>query len=249
VNGEGILGSAAVRERAPFLTAVWSHLLMVTFAVPDRVLAPFLPPGCVPDRWEGQGLASLVAFDFQDTRVKGVGVPGFRNFPEWNLRIYVRHGEDRGVAFVREYVPNPVVAGIARTVYGEPYRVAKFVSTREEGAGRFTITHRMRAEGHWHVASVEARVPPIPLPAEGLAPFLTEQQWGYGRTRTGRLLRYRVEHPSWRIYPVEDWNLSVDFARLYGRRWSCLQDAEPLSILLAEGSAVTVFNREVLPSA
>jgi uncharacterized protein YqjF (DUF2071 family) len=149
MNAEAVLeGQVATKERAAFLTAVWSHLVMITFPVPDSALAPYLPPGTVPDRWEGSALASLVAFDFLDTRVRGGAFPGFRNFPKWNLRIYVRHNEDRGVAFVREYVPNPVVAAIARAFYNEPYRVARFETERTEEGERFTVLHRSTRRVH-----------------------------------------------------------------------------------------------------
>ena len=29
----------------PFLTAVWSDLILLSYAVPDEVLTPYLPPG------------------------------------------------------------------------------------------------------------------------------------------------------------------------------------------------------------
>ncbi len=247
MNGDLALeGTVVARERAAFLTAVWSHVLMLTFAVPDEALAPHLPPGTVPDRWDGKALASLVAFDFLDTRVRGGAFPGFRDFPEWNLRIYVRHDKHRGVAFVREFVPNPVVASIARAVYNEPYRVAKFESVRAQEGDRFSITHRIHAEGAWHSAGVTAREPAQDPPETGIVPFVKEQAYGYGRSRRGRLIRYRVEHPPWRVYPVEDFALDVDFGRLYGAKWAFLAGEQPLCAILAEGSAVTVYPREVI---
>src|SRR5215468_781631 len=94
----------------PFLTARWTNLFLATYAVPDDLLRPHLPPGLELDRRDGRAFASLVAFDFLDTRVLGVPWPGYRNFPEVNLRFYVRHGEQRGVVFVREFVPLRLVA-------------------------------------------------------------------------------------------------------------------------------------------
>jgi len=57
---------------------------------------------------------SLVAFDVRDTRVRGVAWPGLRDFPEVNLRFYVREGDRRGVVFIRELVPSRAVALVAR---------------------------------------------------------------------------------------------------------------------------------------
>jgi uncharacterized protein YqjF (DUF2071 family) len=231
------------RQPAPFLTAVWSDLLMFTFAVPDAAVQGAIPEGTEPDRWEGSALASVVAFDFTDTRVRGVGFPRFRNFPEWNLRVYARHGEDRGVSFVREFVPSRAVASIARALYNEPYGAARFVTTRTRARNDFGITHRMRAEGAWHAAGVTCRAEPTLPPAGSLETFLKEQAWGFCRSRAGRLRRYRVEHPPWRVFPVEDWLLEVDFLRLYGPEWAFLQGAAPINILCAEGSPIRVYPR------
>jgi len=247
MSGEAVFEArVSARERTAFLTAVWSHLLIVTWAVPDNALAPHLPPGTVPDRWDSSALASLVAFDFLGTRVKGKALPGFRDFPEWNLRIYVRHGDNRGVSFVREYVPSPVVASIARVVYNEPYRVAKFRTEREQEGDRFSITHSIHAEGAWHSAGVTARVSAQDPPETGIVPFVKEHAYGFGRSRDGHLIRYRVEHPPWRVYRIEDYRLETDFGRLYGPDWAFLNDEEPVSVILAEGSSVTVYQRETI---
>jgi hypothetical protein len=71
---------------------------------------------------------SMVMFDFLQTRVQGVRWPGCVNFPEINLRFYVRHAGQRGVCFVRELVPRRLIAWIARTIYNEPYQVARMQS-------------------------------------------------------------------------------------------------------------------------
>src|SRR5450432_3678461 len=87
--------------KKPFLTARWTNLAMLTYRLDPALLQPFVPPGCSLDLIDGSAFASLVAFDFSDTRVFGIQWPGFINFPEINLRFYVRHhdqtGEHRGV--------------------------------------------------------------------------------------------------------------------------------------------------------
>ena len=74
----------------PFLTAVWSDLLLISYAVPDEALTPYLSPGLEPDRWEGSAYCSLVGFNFEQTRVLGWSVPypkSLCDFPEFNLRL------------------------------------------------------------------------------------------------------------------------------------------------------------------
>ncbi len=219
----------------PFLTARWRDLLLVTYAVPDELLLPRLPPGLSLERWEGSALVSLVAFDFLQTRVLGVGWPGFVDFPELNLRFYVRDeaAGRRGVCFVREYVPSHLVSLIARALYNEPYRGADYV---KDGAD-----HVLRVGGREHRIGFERSGEPGVPPADGLEHFLKEHEWGYGLTRGGERLTYRVEHPVWRTWPRVRARLDVDFSVLYGEDWGALSGAEPLSVVSAEGSEVAVF--------
>src|SRR6266699_1116460 len=133
--------------RRPFLPARWSNLAILTWEVPPALLEPHLPAGLELDRRDGAAFASLVAFDFLDTKVLGVPWPGFRNFPELNLRFYVRYGNQRGVVFVREFVPKRFVAWAARTLYNEPYRAARMTSLVNDVANRLTFELRVAYGG------------------------------------------------------------------------------------------------------
>ena len=70
----------------PFLTASWTELLMLNFAVPGEVIARLAPPGTEPDYFEGRAYVSVVGFMFRDARFFGLGFPGHQRFEEVNLR-------------------------------------------------------------------------------------------------------------------------------------------------------------------
>ena len=225
----------------PFLTARWTNLFLATYAVPDGLLRPHLPSGLELDRRDGQAFASLVAFDFLDTRVLGVPWPGYRNFPEVNLRFYVCRGGERGVVFVREFVPARLVAWLARRIYNEPYAALCMSSTVTDGPDAITVEHRLTAGGGTHTLRATGSKPAVRPEASSVEHFFKEHQWGYGRTRRGALVRYAVRHPVWEVYPVREYRVDVDWATLYGPQWKVLQGAEPVSTVLAAGSEVAVF--------
>ncbi len=239
----------------PFLTARWSNLCLFTYAVPAALLERRLPPGLELDTREGQAFASLVAFDFLDTRVLGVGWPGYRDFAELNLRFYVRRRRsdaeaaaqtpaERGVVFIREFVPQRLVARLARAMYNEPYLAAPLVSAITETGDSIHVEHRLAFGGRTHMLSMTGGKPAF-LPDEtGAEHFFKEHRWGYGTSRDGRLLRYEVLHPVWEIYPVNSWRLDVDFSVVYGPEWGFLADAKPYSTVLAAGSAIQVFPKK-----
>lgn len=252
-----------------FLTARWSNLCLLTYAVPRSVLAGRLPPGLELDSRpglvdgpaaerfgpDGPAFVSLVAFDFLDTRVLGIPWPGYRNFPEINLRFYVRRpaagggagdgaaaggGAERGVVFVREFVPQRLVAFLARAAYNEPYLAAPMASRVTRSGDAIEVEHRLTFGGRTNTIAVVADGPAACPAATSTEHFFKEHQWGYGTARGGKLLRYEVVHGLWDCYRVRSWRLDWDWAAVYGPEWAFLKDEQPVSTVLAVGSGVSV---------
>jgi uncharacterized protein YqjF (DUF2071 family) len=225
----------------PFLTARWSNLFLATYAVPPALLQNRLPPGLDLDLRDGRAFVSLVAFDFLDTRVLGVAWPGFCNFAELNLRFYVRQGGNRGVMFVREFVPQRVVAWLARLIYNEPYVAAPLASTVSDGPTSLTVEHRLRYGGRTHTLTATGGKPPYRPGEDSLEHFFKEHHWGFGVSRAGEMIRYEVEHEIWNVYPVQKYHIDLDWGSVYGSEWAFLAEAVPYSTVLAVGSAVAVY--------
>ena len=221
--------------RRPFLTARWSNLAILTWEVPPALLEPHLPAGLELDRRDGAAFASLVAFDFLDTRVLGIPWPGF---PEVNLRFYVRLRAQRGVVFIREFVPQAIVAWLARALYHEPYLVAPIESGVGAEPGAVVTARRLRWRGRAQSIEVTGGTPAFRPAEDSLEHFFKEHEWGFGRDRRGRTLAYRVRHPVWDAYPVRSWSLDFDAEMVYGEK--------PASVILAAGSAVSVYSAEHL---
>lgn len=237
----------------PFLSARWSHLCLLTYAVPPALLAPRVPPGLVLDArcgpgfegkpCPGEAFVSLVAFDFLETRVLGIPWPGYRNFPEINLRFYVRDPASgvRGVVFIREFVPLRAVAFLARAIYGEPYRAARMESRITQDDRRITVAHRLSyPAGRENTLSVTAAIPASLPAADSVEHYFKEHQWGFGCSRAGQCTRYEVRHVHWDCYPVLEHQLDWDWSAVYGDEFGFLDGASPASVVLAVGSPITV---------
>jgi uncharacterized protein YqjF (DUF2071 family) len=228
-----------------FLTARWHNLILANYAVPEALLTPLLPPGVELDRSDGQCWASLVGFQFLDARVIGIAWPGFRDFPEWNLRFYVRHEGRRGVVFVREFVPQRLVSSVARLIYNEPYRSAPMGMSVTEAGGQVTADYTLTWAGRVHRMTAVGRTPAVRPGPDSVEHFFKEHSWGFGTSHTGRLIRYQVEHPEWDVYPVERFTADLDWATLYGPEWAAMTGVEPASVAFAVGSAVRVYPKGV----
>jgi len=223
-----------------FLTADWLDVLVITYEADEEVLEPLLPRGVQIDRLGAKPCVSLVAFHFRRTRLRGMAIPFHVNFPEINLRSYVRVGDQRGVVFIRELVSRPAVSIIARLAYNEPYRTVrmreKVIRDDPRGLG---VRHRF-GPGLRH--QVEAWADPVALAPEPDSPgyWLTHHDLGVGRARDGRARSYRVEHPVWELHEVRELHVDVDFATLYGKDWAYLTYAQPAHVTLAAGSPITI---------
>lgn len=230
----------------PFLTARWTNLFLASYPVPPELLAPRLPPGLELDTLDGRCFVSLVAFQFLDTRVLSISWPGHRHFAELNLRFYVRHQGQRGVVFVREFVPQRLTAWAARTLYNEPYQAAPLTGTIREEAATISAEYTLDWNNRRHTLAVLGEQPAV-LPAESsLEHFFKEHSWGFGVTKRGQTLRYEVSHPVWQVYPVRDYRIDLDWAAVYGSEWAVLQKATPFSTVFTVGSAVSVYRGQPL---
>jgi len=223
---------------------------MLNYESPAGLLEPLVPAGVELDRWRDTVYVSVVGFLFHDTRVLGLSIPGHRTFEEVNLRLYVRRdvGTEtrRGVVFIRELVPSPVIALVARLWYNEPYRAVPITSEISRTSEAIVVRRAWRTAHREHhlelSASRASRVPP----ETSLEHHFKEHAWGFGRTRGGRLLRYRVDHPTWAIHDVQALVADVGFAATYGQEGEFLEAASPASVMLAEGSAIAVYRAATL---
>src|SRR5256885_1661733 len=78
--------------------------------------------------------------------------------------------------------------------------------------------------------------------------FITEHYWGY-TARSERTSEYRVEHPRWKIWPADSFELKADIATLYGEKFLEPLTAKPISAFIADGSYVEVQRRATEPAS
>jgi uncharacterized protein YqjF (DUF2071 family) len=238
--------TSPVGERA-FLRAQWRDLLMLNYEVEPPLLESLVPAGVEMDRWREKLYVSVVGFLFRDTRVFGLAIPGHTTFEEVNLRFYVRrHVGDResrrGVVFVRELVPRPAIAIVAKLLYNEPYRAVRMQHRiHRHPSDDIEREYAWRSGAAWTRITATTAGAASPLEPDSEAEFITEHYWGYTRQRDGGTVEYRVEHPRWNVWTVSDARLDGDVTSVYGDAFARALARPPASAFVAEGSDVTVF--------
>jgi len=239
-----------------FLTADWRKLIMAQYEVDPAVLTPHLPPGVELDLYEGCCFVSLVGFLFDQVRVAGLAIPFHTRFPEVNLRFYVTRTEPadkdatrkRGVVFLSELVPKAAITLVANRLYEEPYATLPMRHSIAQTSDSLSVSYGWRHKGIWQNVAVEASPTPEPIAPGSVEEFITEHYWGYTKRTRGRTSEYAVQHPRWQVYPIRSVRIEADFAALYGPTFASLKHQQPASVLLAEGSAISVSTGSRLPA-
>ncbi len=236
-------------KQTKFLTAEWRKLIMANYCVNPEILSPYIPAGTELDSWNGKYYVSLVGFMFVKTKLLGLSIPYHTDFPEVNLRFYVRYKEEgnwkRGVVFVNEFVPKPALAFIANKIFKERYVAMPMKTHIAENNKQLHVKYQWKKE-KWSHLEVTA-VPELQSIESGSEEeFITEHYWGYTSMAGEKTGEYQVSHPRWQVYPVTEYSINCDFAHLYGNDFSSLNELEPTSVFLAEGSAIAVYPKKIL---
>ena len=227
-----------------FLTAEWRKLIIINYLIEPDKLTPYLPYKTELDLWNGQCYISLVGFRFINTRLKGLALPFHRDFEEINLRFYVRYKEGntwkRGVTFIKEIVPKAALTFVANSFYNEKYVTLPTKHTWDMHDDLIRVSYEWKHLGAWDSVEVTASSKNLDILPGSEEEFITEHYWGYTKINDRLTSEYQVEHPRWQTYAIKDHQMSLRFAALYGAEFDMLKNALPQSVMLAEGSAISV---------
>jgi uncharacterized protein YqjF (DUF2071 family) len=233
-----------------FLKAEWRKLAIANYAIDPSVLKKYVPPGTELDFWEGKCYVSLIGFMFLNTKLLGVKIPFHSNFEEVNLRFYVKRFENnawkRGVVFIKEIVPKPALTFVANTLYKEHYETLPMQHNWKENTKNRAVVYKWKKNKQWHSFKVIAALETSEIIENSETEFITEHYWGYAKVSNFRTNEYEVTHPKWRHYKVESTEINVDFGAVYGADFEFLSSVQPNSVMLAEGSKITVERKRVL---
>lgn len=225
------------------LKAEWRKLMMANYVIDPAVLMPYLPFGTQLDFFENKCYVSLVGFMFLNTRLLGIKFPFHTNFEEVNLRFYVTYkseeGIKRGVVFIKEIVSKHMLAIVANNLYHEKYERMPMRNQWIETAQNHSVRYEWQ-KGRWHSMSMTAAHEKTDILPGSEEEFITEHYWGYNMVNKNLSTEYAVEHPRWSVYKPIDHRIDVDFGMTYGDDFRFLNDLNPASVFLADGSDVII---------
>ncbi len=200
--------SAAARARilftrgGPLLLADWDRAVFLHFEVNPALLQRSVPWPL--DLYEGRAFVSLVAFTMRRLRcVKAARLTEWLlkpigTHPYLNVRTYVRHGGERGILFLAEWMTNPLSLRLGGPAFGLPYRYgqARYLHEPEHGTASGRVSDATGAAFRYGVSTGGDAPRFSPAAPGSLAEFLVERYTCFTRWHGWRRL-FRVWHPPW----------------------------------------------------
>ncbi|MEM8955013.1 MAG: DUF2071 domain-containing protein [Verrucomicrobiota bacterium] len=201
VNGEA--RERMIRSRGdPLFLADWQRAVFLHYEVDSELLAEAVPFDL--DLWEGnRAIVTLVAFTMEGMRPRWGGKAGKWLFAPigthdfLNVRTYVRHGSERGIFFIREWLSKRLSVPLGSWSFGLPYRYGATRYEHEIGMGRWIRGQVCGSGRHLSYEAGSPRADELAPVDEGtMAAFLLERYSAY--TCFGRIRRrFRVWHEPW----------------------------------------------------
>lgn len=227
-----------------FLKANWENIIMANYEIDPKILIPFVPKGVDLDFFNGKCYISLVGFMFKNTRLFNIPIPFFGNFEEINLRFYVKRVEGnkvtRGVVFINETIPYPIVAWVANKLYNEHYTVVPTKHKIKSENFSKEVQFEWLLNNKWNSISVVSAIKSQKMEKNSLENFIYEHYYGYTKTAKNETLEYKLQHPSWKVSEVLAYDINCDFEAMYGNAFAILNQMEPQTVFIAEGSSVGI---------
>ncbi|SCL58895.1 hypothetical protein GA0070604_3933 [Micromonospora eburnea] len=200
------------RVTRPVMYHRWNWITFIHWRYPPSVLQSMLPSGLVVETFDGSAWVGLTPFLMQGLRAPALpAVPWLSEFPETNVRTYVRDQQGRGgIWFLSLDAARLPAVLAARSGYWLPYfwsdmsvqLIDKQVAYRCQR--RWPGPRRLRCD-----ADVRLGPPLDETARDELAHFLTAR-YRLFTVIAGRLATAEVEHPEWPLRRAELLRLEQD---------------------------------------
>ena len=191
-------------DRRWLMTQTWHDLLFAHWPVDAGVLRDVVPSEFSVDLFDGNAWLGIVAFHMTNVAPRGVpSLPWISEFPELNVRTYVRVGDKPGIYFFSLDAGSALAVQAATLLLNLPYFVAEMSVRRNND----TIEYDSQRGDLSVAATFSASYRPVggvfQAISGSLEHFLAERYCLYNRDHQGAPYRLEIHHPPWPLQRAE----------------------------------------------
>lgn len=185
------------------MTQTWHNLLFAHWPVPLEQLRTRVPPIFPIDLFDDRAFIGIVPFHMSNVAPRGVpSLPWISQFPELNVRTYVRVDGKPGVYFFSLDAGNPVAVQAAWLTLNLPYFSASMNVVLDEGEVRYS-SRRLNDPAAQLTATYRPTGDAFTPRPGTLEYFLTERYCLYALNHRRQPYRLDIHHPPWRLQPAD----------------------------------------------
>ena len=220
-------GTGAARERLlsrrgePLFYANWDSVLFIHYEIEAHELQHSIPYPL--DLYHGRAFVSLVAFTMRGMRPRIGGRFGAALFKPiathhfLNVRTYVRHKEEVGIYFMREWLSNRLAAWLGPWSFGLPYHFGK-IDYRNDFEAEHECRGRVEAmDGSFCYCATLASELGSSAP-QSLDEFLLERYTAFTQSGNPRQF-FRIWHEPWQQVAAKVEIVTDDLIRVTESWW------------------------------
>lgn len=188
----------------PYISAVWSNLLVITYEVDKNLLRRFIPAKTELPDYKEKYLLSIVAFIFSEPAFRGFKMPFFKHFPEINLRFYVKSFVNNewktGVVFIKEISPSRFIGVTAKLLYNENFITANLNGSVNLTGGINRVKYDCNTAVGLNRVGIETESSGyLPVPGS-IESFICDQYLAFTSVSKEHTLSFEVRHRPWRVF-------------------------------------------------
>lgn len=216
-----------------FMKGNWQDLIIKTYTFSPNILEHYIPNDVYLDLYQNKALFSMVAFTFSKVKFFDFKIPFHQQFGEINFRVYVKSklSGKKGVVFLKEFAPKPIMSCIARFIYNEPffYRNIKQSSTKDKIDYSFKVNNQkisINAKINREIKNVTKST---------LQKFIVDRYIAFVKGK--KTLEYKIKHKPWKVINKLSDNIPNDVLNLLPKPF---KNSKEISTYVIDGSSVEV---------
>lgn len=216
----------------------WENLIIKSYSCKPEILENYLPKHVELDLYNGKGIFSMVAFTFSKVRFFGIKVPFHQLFGEINFRFYVKSkiNGKKGVVFLKEYAPKPLIALVANKIFNEPFYFHKIKRDITTTSKYKYINYPFLLKNKFEKLTALVANKVLELKPNSLQEFIVERYVAFVKTKH-HTLEYKINHKPWQLHPIKKINISNKILNLLPNEF--IQSKE-IATYVVDGSEITV---------
>ncbi len=196
----------------------WDRLTFLHWGYDPEVVQRLLPKGLTVEEYEGSAWVGLVPFSMKVRLPNLSRLPWMLEFPETNVRTYVRGPEgESGVWFFSLDAARLAAVSMARILYRVPYFWSRMSVVRNREVIRYESRRRFSQSDVQSTTEIQIGPKYSPEELTEFDHFLTARWTLYG-TWGRRLLVARAEHLPWRLHRARFLTCQDDLVEAAGLR-------------------------------